>query len=175
MHWPGRLAAVVLAAAVVAAAPPQRRAGPADRVLVGGRVWTGLARPYAQAVAIKGDRLLAVGTTDEVRRLVGPTTTVLDLHGRFVTPGFNDAHLHFLIVRTVDLTDALSVDEIQARIRAYAAAHRDEPWVTGRGWVYGAFPGGLPHRRQLDAVVSDRPSSMTSYDGHTTWANPKAR
>src|SRR5207237_2532266 len=87
---------------------------------------------------------------------------------------FNDSHLHFLVVPAVDLSDAASVDEVQGRIRAYAAAHPDAPWVTGRGWVYGAFPGGLPHRRQLDAVVPDRPASMTSYDGHTSWVNSSA-
>jgi predicted amidohydrolase YtcJ len=80
-----------------------------------------------------------MGTDDEIRRYCRPPRTV-DLRGRFVAPGFNDAHLHFLVVETVDLAGATSVEEIQRRIRTYATAHPDRPWVTGRGWVYGAFP-----------------------------------
>jgi len=174
MRWPRTIAVLLLAAAGVAATPPPA-AEIADRALLGGRIWTGdPARAYAQALAIKGDRILAVGTDAEVRRHVGTGTSVLDLRGRFVAPGFNDAHLHFLVVPTVDLADAASVEEIQARIRAYATAHHDQPWVTGRGWMYGAFPGGLPDRRQLDGVVADRPAAMTSYDGHTAWVNSRA-
>jgi predicted amidohydrolase YtcJ len=170
------LAAAVGALAAVAAAAPRPPAAPAaDRVFLGGRIWTGdPARPRVQAIALAGDGIVAVGMDAEVRRYVGPATTTVDLRGRFVAPGFNDAHLHFLVVDTVDLGDAGSVEDVQRRIGAYAAAHPERPWVTGRGWVYGAFPGGLPHRRQLDAVVADRPAFMTSYDGHTAWANSRA-
>ena len=168
-------AAIVAALFAVAAAPRPRAVPAADRVFLGGRIWTAdPARPRAQAVALAGDRIVAVGTDAEIRRYAGPTTTTVDLRGRFVAPGFNDAHLHFLVVETVDLADAGSVEEIQRRIRAYAAAHPERPWVSGRGWVYGAFPGGLPGRAQLDAAVSDRPAFMTSYDGHSAWANSKA-
>ena len=169
------LAAALAALAAVAAAPRPLAVPAADRVFLNGRVWTAHpARPRAQALALAGDTILAVGTDAEIRRCVGPATRTVDLRGRFVAPGFNDAHLHFLVVDTVDLTGAASVEEIQRRIRAYAAAHPDLPWITGRGWVYGAFPGGLPDRRQLDAAVADRPAFMTSYDGHSSWANSKA-
>jgi len=169
------LAAALAALAAVAAAPRPLAVPAADRVFLNGRVWTAdPARPRAQALALAGDTILAVGTDAEIRRCVGPATRTVDLRGRFVAPGFNDAHLHFLVVDTVDLTGAASVEEIQRRIRAYAAAHPDLPWITGRGWVYGAFPGGLPDRRQLDAAVADRPAFMTSYDGHSSWANSKA-
>ena len=63
---------------------------------------------------------------------------------------------------------------MQAKIRTFAAAHPDRPWVLGRGWLYGSFPGGLPTRAQLDEAVSDRPAMMTCYDGHTTWVNSRA-
>ncbi len=63
---------------------------------------------------------------------------------------------------------------MQAKIRAFAAAHPDRPWVLGRGWLYGSFPGGLPTRAQLDEAVADRPAMMTCYDGHTTWVNSRA-
>ena len=147
---------------------------PADRIFVNGRIWTGAGAERAQALAIRGNLLAAVGTDAAVRALAGPETQVVDLEGRFVAPGFNDAHLHLLHVDTVDLSDAADVAEIQRRIRAYAAEHPRAPWVTGRGWFYGAFPGGLPHKRQLDEVVADRPALMTGYDGHTAWANTLA-
>lgn len=146
-----------------------------DRVFLNGRVWTGdRARPRATALAVQRDLLIAVGSDAEVRALIRRGTEVIDLKGRFVAPGFNDAHIHFLVVETVDLGPAKTVGEIQRAIRDYAAAHKDKPWVVGRGWFYGAFPGGLPHRRQLDEVVPDRPAFMTGYDGHTGWANTKA-
>jgi len=167
------LFAAALAALAAAPRPPAFPA--ADRVFLGGRIWTAdPSRPRAQALALAGDAIVAVGTDPEVRRYVGPATQTVDLRGRFVAPGFNDAHLHFLVVENADLTGAASVEEVQGRIRAYAAAHPDQAWVTGRGWVYGAFPGSLPDRRQLDAAVADRPAFMTSYDGHSAWANSKA-
>jgi len=168
-------AAALAALAAVAAAPRPPAFPAADRVFLGGRIWTAdPSRPRAQALALAGDAIVAVGTDPEVRRYVGPATQTVDLRGRFVAPGFNDAHLHFLVVENADLTGAASVEEVQGRIRAYAAAHPDQAWVTGRGWVYGAFPGSLPDRRQLDAAVADRPAFMTSYDGHSAWANSKA-
>jgi predicted amidohydrolase YtcJ len=170
-----RAFAAAVAALAALAAAPRPPAVPADRVFLGGRIWTGdPARPRAQALAVAGDAIVAVGADADVKRYVGPSTTTVDLRGRFVAPGFNDAHLHFLVVDTVDLTGAGSVEEIQRRIREYAAAHPERPWVNGRGWVYGAFPGGLPDRGQLDAAVPDRPAFMTSYDGHSAWANSRA-
>lgn len=146
-----------------------------DRIFVNGRVWTGdPARPRATALAVQGDMLIDVGSDAEIRSRARTRTEVVDLKGRFVTPGFNDAHLHFLVVDTVDLAPDQTVAAIQGRIRQYAAAHPDRPWVAGRGWFYGAFPGGLPHRRQLDEVVPDRPAFMVGYDGHTGWANSRA-
>src|SRR5262249_51325992 len=168
------LTLAALGAVALAAAPPPSPSR-ADRVFLHGRIWTAdPARPRAQAIALAGDRILAVGSDAEVLRAAGPGAARVELRGRFVAPGFNDAHLHFLVVETVDLADVLSVEEIQRRIRAYADAHRELEWVSGRGWTYAAFPGSLPTRAQLDAVVSDRPAFMLGYDGHTGWANSKA-
>ena len=171
---PAALALTVALASGGAAVAPRASAVP-DRVFLNGRVWTGdPARPWATALAVRGDTLTAVGRDDEVRPLVRKRTEVVDLKGRFVAPGFNDAHLHFLVVPTIDLGQDQTVAAIQDRIRAYAAANKDKPWVVGRGWFYGAFPGGMPHRRQLDEAVPDRPAYMTGYDGHTGWANSRA-
>jgi predicted amidohydrolase YtcJ len=166
------LSASALLAAIRAVEPSLERA---DRIFVNGTVWTGEPdRPHAQALALRGNRILAAGTNGDVRALAGPATAVVDLQGRFVSPGFNDAHLHLLFVETVDLAGAADVREVQTRIAAYARANPQSSWITGRGWAYGSFPDGLPHRAQLDEVVSDRPAFMTGYDGHTGWANSRA-
>jgi hypothetical protein len=144
-------------------------------VFVNAVVWTGEpARPRAEALAVRGDRLAAVGTNAEARALVGPQTEVVDLGGRRVYPGFDDAHLHFLVLETADLAGASDVGEVQRRIAAYARSHPEAAWVSGRGWAYSAFPGSLPRKELLDAVVPDRPAFMLGYDGHTAWANSRA-
>ena len=162
-----------LAALAAAASPPPPE--PADRVFVNGRVWTADAEhPWAQALAVRGPLLAAVGTEAEVRLLVGPRTEVLDLAGRLVTPGFNDAHMHLLVLDEADLDGAASVAEIQSRLREYARAHPERPWVTGRGWGFGAFGGEAPTAAHLDAAVSDRPVYVRDRDGHSAIANRRA-
>jgi hypothetical protein len=153
--------------------------GRADRVFVNGRVWTGEpGKALAEALAVRGSTLLEVGTTSAIRRLAGKGTDVVDLRGRFVAPGFIDAHLHLvgggLSLEELRLDDASDFATLAARIGAWARAHPEERWVTGEGWTYAAFPGGLPSRVQLDALVPDRPAYLSSYDGHTGWANTAA-
>ncbi|MFI5183786.1 MAG: amidohydrolase, partial [Vicinamibacteria bacterium] len=152
---------------------------PADLLLTHGRIWTADdAQPWAEAVAVRGGRIVHVGGADGVAPLRGPKTVVIDLGGRLVTPGFNDAHIHLLEGATslerVDLIDDDSLEAVQTRIRAFAAANPKSPWVLGRGWLYGSFAGGMPVKEQLDAVVPDRPAYMDCYDGHSAWANSKA-
>jgi len=147
----------------------------ADRVFVNGRIWTGdEAHPRAEALAVRGTTILAVGTTQEIRRLAEKATEVVDLKGRFAAPGFIDAHLHFmngsLGLDELDLAGAAGGEEVQRRLAAYARAHPDHLWLVGRGWAYGDFPE-TPHRRLLDAVVSDRPVWLRDRDGHSGWAN----
>ncbi len=146
----------------------------------GGHIWTGDARkPWAQAVAISGNRVLAVGGNKDIARVITPKTQILEAGGRFIMPGFEDAHIHFasgsLGLFDVDLTGARTLQEVQQRIAAWARENPDAPWVEGGGWEYYVFPGGrLPTRQDLDAVVSDRPALLRAYDGHTTWVNSKA-
>lgn len=169
------LLAVLLLSPVATPAP-----GPtADLLLTGGRIWTAdPARPWAEAVAIRDGRILFVGPDAEAAKWAGPETKRIALMGRLVTPGFEDAHLHLMSgarnLERVDLADETSLPALQERIRKFAGANPDSPWIVGRGWVYGSFPGGLPTREQLDAVVPDRPAYMDCYDGHTGWANSKA-
>jgi hypothetical protein len=152
---------------------------PADLVLTGGRIWTAEpAAPWAEAIAVRDGRILYVGDPAGAARYRGPKTQVTQLAGRLVVPGFNDSHIHLmggaLSLERVDLIEDQSVEAVQARIRSFAAAQPASPWVLGRGWLYGSFPGGLPTRQQLDAVVRDRPAYMECYDGHSGWANSKA-
>jgi predicted amidohydrolase YtcJ len=151
----------------------------ADILLLRGRVWTADDNPaWAEALAIRGGRILAVGSTAEVETLRGPRTEVIHLGGRLVLPGFEDAHVHLIdgsiSLGRVDLADLPDLAAIQARIKAWARAHPQESWVVGGGWAYASFPGGLPTRQQLDAVVADRPALLESYDVHSAWANSRA-
>ena len=152
---------------------------PAEVLLLKGRVWTGTAgSPWAEAVAVRGDLVVYVGPAAGAMAMKGPRTEVVDLQGRLLLPGFNDAHIHLmdgaLSLDRVDLIEDDSLSAVQARIRDFAARVAKAPWVVGRGWLYGSFPGGLPTKEQLDAVVADRPAYMECYDGHTGWANSKA-
>jgi predicted amidohydrolase YtcJ len=165
------LASLVALAATASAAPPEA----ADRVFVNGRVWTADPdRPWAQALAVRGPLLAAVGTNEYVQRLAGPRTEVLDLAGRLVTPGFNDAHMHLLVLDEIDLDGAASVAEIQSRLRDYAGAHPERAWIAGRGWGFGAFGGEAPSAAHLDAAVPDRPVFVRDRDGHSALANRRA-
>jgi hypothetical protein len=150
---------------------------PADVLIVNGRVYAG-GGAFHEAVATRGATILAVGRTGELQRLRGPRTEVIDARGRAVVPGFNDSHVHFVdggfALQDVDLSGITALREVQARIAAFATAKPAAAWVKGRGWLYAAFPGGLPTRRQLDEVVPDRPALMECYDGHSVWVNSKA-
>jgi predicted amidohydrolase YtcJ len=156
----------------------QAPATPVDLIVVNGAVYPGNGAPMAEAVAITGGTILRVGSTAEIQALKTDLTQVIDARQGSVIAGFNDSHVHFReggeSLERVNLFEAGDLASVQAKIRAFAAAHPDRPWVLGRGWLYGSFPGGLPTRAQLDEAVSDRPAMMTCYDGHTTWVNSRA-
>ncbi|MFE0582893.1 amidohydrolase [Streptomyces sp. NPDC058874] len=150
----------------------------ADLVFTRGPVFTvDPARTRATSLAVTGDRITAVGH-DEVRELVGPDTEVVDLTGKLLLPGFQDAHMHpaFAGVELAecDLTGTVGVNDYLALIRAYADAHPDREWITGGGWSMESFEGGLPTRHLLDAVVPDRPVLLSNRDHHGAWANTRA-
>lgn len=151
----------------------------ADLVLINGKVWLGGdSSLLAEAVAIQGNRVLNFGPTAEIKKLVDQHTQVIDLKGRLATPGFNDAHLHFLSgslgLAEIDLSDVRTVAEMLERIAGYARKKPQANWIKGRGWEYAKFPGGLPTKSYLDAIIKDRPIFLTAYDGHTAWVNSKA-
>jgi hypothetical protein len=169
----GALMALCLSGTLAKAEPP------ADLILTNGRIWTADdARPWAEALAIRADRIVYVGDARGVEPWRGPKSQGRDLGRRLVLPGFIDAHVHLsggaLSLERVDLIEEQSLESVQSKIRGFAAANPNSEWVLGRGWLYGSFPGGLPVKEQLDTVVPDRPAYMECYDGHTGWANSRA-
>ena len=151
----------------------------ADLVLTGGRVATmDPARSWASALAVRDGRIVAVGSDTAVRLAIGARTRVIQLRGRTVTPGFQDAHVHpvggGLEMLRVDLHGFIVKTDYPPIIAAYAASHPDAPWILGGGWYMAAFEGGAPRRGDLDQIVSDRPAFISSRDGHSAWVNTKA-
>ncbi|MER6474159.1 amidohydrolase [Streptomyces collinus] len=148
----------------------------ADLLFTGGPVLTPEGRT-ATAVAVTGDRVTAVGH-DELRELAGPRTEVVDLAGRLLLPGFQDAHVHpvpaGLELTQCDLSGLTTAEGTVAAVRAYAEAHRDRAWILGGGWSMEAFEGGTPTRDLLDAVVPDRPVYLPNRDHHGAWVNSRA-
>jgi predicted amidohydrolase YtcJ len=152
----------------------------AELALKNGAIYTvDGARRWADAVAIREGRIVFVGTDKDLEAHVGPDTQVIDLKGRMVIPGLQDAHIHpisaGLEAESCNLNGLESPEQYVAKIKEYAAAHPDKPWITGGGWLMSAFgPGGRASRELIDAVVPDRPVMLSSSDGHTTWVNSKA-
>jgi predicted amidohydrolase YtcJ len=151
----------------------------ADLALTGGRIFTAdPARSWAQALAVRNGRIVAVGGDDAVRALVGPRTRLITLRGRTVTPGFQDAHAHPIHAGLARIRCELHGERGIARylevIADYAATHPDREWILGGGWSMADFPGGLARREDLDRVVPDRPVYLPNRDVHDAWVNTRA-
>jgi predicted amidohydrolase YtcJ len=170
---------------VWAQAPASTIDAAADTVILNARIYTvNVRQPWAEALAIRGDKLLAVGSAHDIAAYRGASTKVIDAQGKLVLPGFTDCHIHFmegaLGLTQVDLNGAESVPEIQKRVKEYAASHLagsdpDKAWIGGMGWLYSTFgAAALPDKKILDDVVPDRPIFLQAYDGHSSWANSKA-
>ncbi len=155
---------------------------PADLILTGGHVYTAdPAGTRADAVAVRGNRIVAVGSAREVAALRARTTRVIDLRGRMTVPGFGDAHVHpmhggLAMLRCELHSDGFgrSLDDYLGVIAGYAAAHPDRPWILGSGWNMADFAGGTPRREDLDRVVPHRPAYLPNRDGHSAWVNSRA-
>ncbi|GAA5030697.1 amidohydrolase [Microbacterium fluvii] len=150
----------------------------ADLVFSGGPVFTAnTVRSRASAVAVSDGRIVAVGG-DSIRDLIGPSTEVVDLAGRMLVPGFQDAHVHpvsgGLELLRCDLAHGSTEQEYLDIVAAYAAAHPAEEWISGGGWSMSAFPGGTPTAAALDRVLPDRPAFLPNRDGHGAWVNSAA-
>jgi predicted amidohydrolase YtcJ len=153
---------------------------PADIIVIHGRVYTENSKqPWAQAVAIRGAKIVAVGDDATIEKRRGMGTKVINAGGKLVLPGFVDCHIHFLegslSLGQASLEGAKDVPEIQKRLRDYAAEHPGDDWLLGHGWNYAMFGSeSLPHKEYLDELFPNRPVLLVGYDGHTSWANSKA-
>jgi len=177
-HGPAVLATALLAltAACGVGKPPA-----ADRVFVNGKVYTVDAkRSRAEAVAVRGGRIVAVGSSDAIRRYVGDATEVTDLGGAMLLPGFHDSHIHILIgVATKDDCDLLRLDSreaVGARLRECTklAGYGPDRWIIGSGWSEWLWPDADPGKAELDALFPDRPVYLESSFGHAAWVNSRA-
>ncbi|OUS95202.1 amidohydrolase [Rhodococcus sp. NCIMB 12038] len=151
---------------------------PADLVFTGGSIATlDPARRRTTTVAVTGGRISAVGH-DEVRELIGARTEVVDLTGRLLLPGFQDAHIHPVVAglehARCNLTGTSDADSTLAAVRSYADANPELPWIVGGGWSMEAFDGGTPTAQLLDTVVRDRPVFLPNRDHHGAWVNTRA-
>jgi hypothetical protein len=152
----------------------------ADLVLTNAAIYTVDARrSWAEAVAIRRDRIVYVGEEAGAAGYVDSDTRVVDLGGRMLLPGFQDAHVHPVSAGVAQVQCPLygldSPDALVAKVARCAAEDPDLPWIIGRGWSLSTFPpDGLPDKRLLDAVVPDRPVALKSVDGHSLWVNSKA-
>jgi predicted amidohydrolase YtcJ len=172
------VAALLGVAALLFARSAPREA--ADLVVLHAKVYTvNVNQPWAQAVAVRAGKIVAVGEDADIEKYRQQGTKVLDAAGRLVLPGFVDCHIHFLdgslSLDRVNLEGAKNPADIQQKLRDYAAKHPGKGWVLGRGWDYAMFGSeALPNKAYLDEVFPDRPVSLEGYDGHTYWANSVA-
>ena len=152
---------------------------PASLAVVNARVWTGdRARPWADAIAVDGDRIAMVGSSAEVRKAAATGTNVVDARGMMVAPGFIDAHIHFLIggfgLASVQLRDAKTREEFVRRIAAYANGLPSGTWILNGDWDHEQWGGELPRRDWIDAVTPNNPVWINRLDGHMALANSAA-
>jgi predicted amidohydrolase YtcJ len=164
---------------------PAERANAADMVLLGGRVFLADdANTVAEALAIRDGRVLAVGSDAAIRDYAGAGTQIVDLDGKLVTPGFNDAHIHFGAggqgLLNVSLLATTTLAEIERRVAAAAAQAQPGEWILGRGWDHTRLSaselgaGGWPTKEVLDRAAPNNPVLLSRVDGHTSWANTAA-
>jgi predicted amidohydrolase YtcJ len=176
------IVAATLIAGLIVGAQRDDNDGPIDIIIHNAKVYT--AGPpaedaeTAEAVAIRGNQVLRVGSDREIERLRRPQTIVIDARGGAVLPGFTDSHVHAidggLALSRIDLSDATSLTDVQELVRMWAEAHPDAPWVVGSGWRASAFGGSPPTRQMLDALVPNRPAQILGDDGRAAWVNTRA-
>jgi len=166
--------------------PAQEAKPRADIIFEHANVYTGVPdnTPFSsilreEAIAVRGDRIQAVGKTFEIQKLKGPQTEIIDLGGHFLMPGFNDAHLHLddagMTKLTVDVTGVKSLDELRARVAKKVEESQGADWILGSGWDETLWPVKVtPTRFDLDEVAAGHPVFLVRIDGHIAVANTRA-
>jgi predicted amidohydrolase YtcJ len=166
---------IPLALSIIAGVQPA-----ADLVLLNGKIWTvNRIQPEAEALACLGNRIIGVGSSQEIRKWIGPKTRVIDLQGKRAVPGFNDAHVHLFSggagISSVQLRDARTPEEFRNRIRDYAAELPKGRWILNGNWDHENWsPARLPTRQLIDDVTPNNPVFINRLDGHMALANSLA-
>lgn len=160
-------------------APEAAASQPADLVVLNAVVWTGIdGAPDAEALAVRDDRILAIGSSAEIQGRAGPATRIIDAAGGMVVPGFIDSHVHFVEggfrLASVQLRDATTPAEFVARIRDFARTVPEGTWITGGDWDHTHWGGQLPERAWIDSVTPHHPVWVNRLDGHMALANSAA-
>lgn len=157
----------------------KRGAGAADLIVTGGRIWSGGGRPPADAIAVNGGKIAAVGRASDVAHLYGRQTEVIHLNGRCVVPGFNDAHVHFSMggfsLTSVQLRSCRNEGEFRDAIARFAASQPRGEWILHGEWDPERWPSAtLPSAQTIDGVTPDHPVFVRRIDAHTSLANSLA-
>jgi predicted amidohydrolase YtcJ len=147
-------------------------------LLFNGKIFTADAQfSVSEAVAVDGEKIVAVGASNDLKARYQAAKEI-DLQGKLVTPGFNDAHVHFLrgalALLNVNLTDAKTVDEAKSRVAAKVKEVKVGEWIIGRGWDHTLWGGKFPSRKDLDQIAPNNPVFLVRVDGHVGWVNSKA-
>ncbi|CUS77702.1 hypothetical protein JGI7_01468 [Candidatus Kryptonium thompsonii] len=150
----------------------------ADLIFINGKIWTvDKAKPVAQAVAVLGDKIIAVGSNSEIKKYAGKNTKVVDLKKKLMLPGFIDDHTHFVSggfqLMSVDLRTAKTPEEFALKIKEYAEKNPGR-WITGGDWDHELWGGELPRKEWIDKYTQNVPVFVTRYDGHMGLANSLA-
>src|SRR5690349_21253314 len=175
-----KLLLIIFTILLLSLAPIQPRVAPADIVFKNGNVYTANDKaPQAEAIAIKGDRIVFAGTNAAAQTYVGANTRVIDLHGSTVLPGFTDSHQHLSGVgqreMTLNLEGTTSLEDLLAKVKARVDQAKLGEWVTGRGWIETHWqPPVFPTRWDLDKVAPDNPVILGRADGHGAVVNSAA-
>ena len=175
-----RVLSIVLSVLLVSFMPLQSTVTPADIVFKNGNVYTADNKtPQAEAIAVKADRIVFVGSNADAQKHVGPNTRVIDLKGNTVLPGFTDSHQHLAGVgqreMTLNLEGATSLEDFLAKVKARVDQAKPGDWITGRGWIETHWkPPVFPTRQDLDKVAPNNPILLTRADGHASVVNSAA-
>ncbi|MBK5188818.1 MAG: amidohydrolase family protein, partial [Gemmatimonadaceae bacterium] len=176
LHRRAARALITMISAFTLAACSGARSAPVTLAVVNARIWTGNAkRPWAEAIAVRGDTIAAVGSSAEIRKMTGADAKIIDAHGQMMVPGFIDSHVHIISagrgLSSVKLREAKTPAEFIARIKAYAKTIPKGAWITDGDWDHTLWGGELPTRQWIDSVTPDNPVWVSRLDGHMGLAN----
>src|SRR3989441_1696266 len=175
-----KVLSILLTVLMFSFVPATSPVDPADLVFVNGNVYTvDEKRPHAEAIAVKGDRIVYVGSNSDAKKFQDTNTRVVDLHGATIVPGMTDAHYHFIGVgkreMNLNLEGITNLEDFLAKVKARVDQAKPGEWVTGRGWIETFWtPPVFPTRWDLDKVAPNNPVILTRADGHGTVVNSAA-